>query len=78
MGQRIHSYQSKLDEDYDRYAQELQNNTSPEELESLDWSDLEAKYHDAMKPITQEEEELFRKFSQLFTVCALSIEDSRD
>ncbi|KPI45314.1 uncharacterized protein AB675_2537 [Cyphellophora attinorum] len=52
----IASVQTTLDADFDAYAKDLEERDSTGDLEDLDWNQLEERYMNELRPLTQAEE----------------------
>lgn len=70
---RIEKHKTQLESEFRDYEHNLHVAEKGEPLEDLDWDDLEARYNEAINSITQEEDELFEKFSQLFAVRCFDV-----
>lgn len=62
-------YQDRLDKEYRLFEQKLKERDRNQELDDIDWDDLENRYHHAMDPKLAAEQDLVNDCSTLFQVC---------
>jgi hypothetical protein len=64
----IRDFQDRLDEQYKVFEEELNERNQDVELEDFDWDELEARYHSAIDPKVEAEQEIMNECSSLFRV----------
>lgn len=66
-------FQDRLDNEYQIFEQKLKERNQDAELEDFDWDELEARYHTAIDPVVEAEQEIMNECSYLFRVLRLSM-----
>ena len=66
-------FQDQLDEEYRVFEQKLNRRDQDADLEEFDWRELEARYHTAIDPKVEAEQEIMNECSHLFQVSVLSV-----
>jgi hypothetical protein len=66
-------FQDRLDEEYKVFEHKLNERDQDAELEEFDWDDLEARYHIAIDPKVEAEQEVMNECSHLFQVIRSSV-----
>jgi hypothetical protein len=66
-------FQDRLDNEYQVFEQKLKERNQDVELEDFDWDELEARYHTAIDPAVEAEQEIMNECSHLFRVIRLSM-----
>jgi hypothetical protein len=61
-------FQDRLDEQYKVFEEKLNEHHQDTELEDFDWDELEARYHNAIDPKVETEQEIMNECSSLFRV----------
>lgn len=64
----IKDFQDRLDEQYKIFEEKLNERNQDTELEDFDWDELEARYHSAIDPKVEAEQEIMNECSSLFRV----------
>jgi len=64
----IKDFQDRLDEQYKVFEEKLNERNQDAELEDFDWDELEARYHSAIDPKVEAEQEIMNECSSLFRV----------
>ena len=64
----IKEFQVQLDEEYSSFEQKLEERNQVEELEKFDWDELETRYHAAIDPKVEIEQDIMNECSHLFQV----------
>jgi hypothetical protein len=64
----IKDFQDRLDEQYKVFEEKLNERNQDAELEDFDWDELEARYHSAIDPKLEAEQEIMNECSSLFRV----------
>jgi len=64
----VKDFQDRLDEQYKIFEEELNERNQDAELEDFDWDELEARYHSAIDPKVEAEQEIMNECSSLFRV----------
>ena len=64
----IKDFQDRLDEQYKVFEEKLNERNQDTELEDFDWDELEARYHSAIDPKVETEQEIMNECSSLFRV----------
>jgi hypothetical protein len=64
----IKDFQDQLDEQYKVFEEKLNERNQDAELEDFDWDELEARYHSAIDPKAEAEQEIMNECSSLFRV----------
>jgi hypothetical protein len=68
----IKDFQDRLDEQYKVFEEKLNERNQDAELEDFDWDELEARYHSAIDPKVEAEQEIMNECSSLFRVGRFS------
>jgi hypothetical protein len=64
----IRGFQDRLDEQYKAFEDKLNERNQDTELEDFNWDELEARYHSAIDPKVEAEQEIMNECSSLFRV----------
>ena len=64
-------YQKDLEDEFKEYEKELKSRERSQELEELDWQDLEDRYHKEISLKIADEEAIMREFQERFAVSCL-------
>jgi hypothetical protein len=69
---QMHDYQQSLEREFQDFEQRLNEQDSAGELETMDWSDFEARFREALEPHVLAEAEITDEFALRFQVAPYS------
>jgi hypothetical protein len=69
--EQIHEYQRQLELGYQEFEKSLNEQDSSADLQTMDWENLEARYHKEISPCIDREKEIMDEFNARFSVGRL-------